>query len=194
MNFKRTLNEVLVDLDPYPMSRIDNLFNKIGEGNKYFASLDLQSDCWQIVIAISITWRDRCYKYTRPAFGLTSAGLIFSHCIAEALATVACRDIISYYIDDNLIHAKTFEECMFALEQLYTALCKFGLKLNPNKYTFLDSRGEVPRRNSKQRRILGRPWIRPRHQRNGTPNIEKGITKSYRPFRVSCMNRASVFE
>ena len=39
-NFKRTLNKVLVDLDPYPMPRIDYWFNRIGESNKYFASLD----------------------------------------------------------------------------------------------------------------------------------------------------------
>ena len=42
-NFKRTLNKVLVDLDPYPMPRIYHLFNRIGEGNKYFASRDLRS-------------------------------------------------------------------------------------------------------------------------------------------------------
>ena len=43
-NFKRTLNKVLVDLDPYLIPRIDQLFHKIGEGNKYFATLDLHSD------------------------------------------------------------------------------------------------------------------------------------------------------
>ena len=42
-NFKRTLNKVLVDLDPYPTPRIDQLFHKIREGNKYFATLDLRS-------------------------------------------------------------------------------------------------------------------------------------------------------
>ena len=36
-NFKRTLNKVLVDLDPYPIPTIDSTFNKIGEGNKYFS-------------------------------------------------------------------------------------------------------------------------------------------------------------
>ena len=42
-SFKTTLNKALDNLDPYPMPRIDHLFNKIGEGNKYFASLDLRS-------------------------------------------------------------------------------------------------------------------------------------------------------
>ena len=42
-SFKTNLNKALVKLDPYPMPRIDHQFNKIGEGNKYFASLDLRS-------------------------------------------------------------------------------------------------------------------------------------------------------
>ena len=45
-NFKRTLNKVVVDHDPYPMPRIDQLFHKIGEGNKHFATLDLRSGYW----------------------------------------------------------------------------------------------------------------------------------------------------
>ena len=124
-NFKRTLNKVLINVNPYPMPRIDHLLNRNGEGNKYFASLDLHSGYWQIEIderdrhKTAFTWRDRCYRYTRLAFGLTSAGQIFSRCIAEALATVASRDNISSYIDDNLIHAKTFDKYILALEQLF---------------------------------------------------------------------------
>ena len=57
----------------------------------------------------------------------------------EALATVASRDNISSYIDDNLVHAKTFDEYILALEQLFIALRKFGLKLNLDKCTFLTS-------------------------------------------------------
>lgn len=142
-NFKRTLNKVLVDLDPYPIPRMDHLLNKIGKGNRYFASLDLRSGYWQIEIdeqdrhKTAFTWKDKCYQYTRLAFGLTSAGQIFSRCVAEALATVTSRSNISSYIDDNLVHAKTFKEYIIALEQLFMALQKFGLKLNPDKCSFL---------------------------------------------------------
>ena len=144
-NFKRTLNKVLVDLDPNPMPRISHLFNRIGEGNKYFASLNLRSGYWQIKIdeqdrhKIAFIWSDRCYLYTCLAFGLTSAGQIFSRCIAEALATVASCDNISSYIDDNPVHAKTFDKYILTLEELFIALRKIGLKLNPYKCTFLTS-------------------------------------------------------
>ena len=144
-NFKRTLNKVLVDLNTYPMPQINHLFNRIGKGNKYFASRDLRSGCWQIEIderdrqKTAFTWRDRCYQYTRLTFGFTSAGQIFSRCIAEAQVTVASRGNISSYIDDNLVHTKTFDKYILALEQLFIALRKFGLKLNPDKCTFLTS-------------------------------------------------------
>ena len=127
------------------MPRIDHLFNRIGEGNKYFASLDLRSGYWQIKInqrdrhKTAFTWRDRRYQYICLAFGLTSAGQIFSRCIAEALVSVESRDNISSYIDDNLVNAKTFDKFILALEQLFVALRKFGLKLNPDKCTFLTS-------------------------------------------------------
>ena len=120
-NFKGTLNKVLVDLDPYPMPRIDQLFHKIGEGNKYFATLNLRSGYWQIEInernrhKTVFTWKYKCYQYTQLAFGLTSAGQIFSRCVAEALATVSAQSNISSYIDDNLVHAKTYGEYILML-------------------------------------------------------------------------------
>lgn len=144
-NVKRTLNKVLVDLDPYPIPTIDSTFNKIGEGNKYFSTPNLHNGYWQIVIdkldhhKTAFTWKGHCFQYTRLAFSLTSAGQIFSRCIADALDTVASRANISSYIDDNLIHAKTFEEYITALEQLFIVLRKFGLKLNPDKCVFLAS-------------------------------------------------------
>ena len=147
-NYKITLNKVLIDLDPYPPPRIDQLFHKIREGNKYFATLNFRSGYWLIIIdernrhKTAFTWKDKCYMYTQLAFSLTSAGQIFSRCVAEALVTVLSRSNISSYIDDNLVHPKTFEEYLVALEQLFAALCTFGLKLNPEKWTFLASEGK----------------------------------------------------
>ena len=62
---------------------------------------------------------------------------IFSRCVAEALATVSARSNTSSYIDDNLLHAKTYGEYVLALKPVFAALRKFGLKLNPEKCTFL---------------------------------------------------------
>ena len=76
-NFKDTLNRVLKDLDPYPMPTQDSLFNRVGNGNKYFATIDFKSGYWQIELEpkdrykTAFTWRGRCLQYCKVAFGLT---------------------------------------------------------------------------------------------------------------------------
>ena len=147
-NFKETLNRVLQDLDPYPMPTIDSLFNRIGNGNKYFATIDFKSGYWQIEIdpkdrhKTAFTWRGKCLQYCKLAFGLTCAGQIFSRCVAEALASVKTKESIVTYVDDNLVFAKTFKEFLFALEELFKALKSNGLKINPSKCTFIGHEAE----------------------------------------------------
>ena len=147
-NFKSTLNRVLVNPDPYPMPSMDSLFNKIGNGNKFFASMDLLKGYWQVEIdredryKTAFTWENRCYCYTRLAFGLTSAGAIFSRCVSQALEEIQTKQNIVSYIDDVLVYAKTLNEFIQALEQLFAALRKYGLKLNPKKCDFINTKAE----------------------------------------------------
>ena len=147
-NFKDTLNKCLRNKDPYPMPVMDDLFNRIGNGNQYFSTLDLKSGYWQIVIddedryKTACTWKGRCLQYTRVAFGLTCAGQIFSRCCSEALLTIETKNNIVTYIDDNLVFGKTFKEFITALEEIFKALQSYGLKLNPAKCNFMSSEAE----------------------------------------------------
>ena len=147
-NFKDTLNKCLKDLDPYPMPHMDDLFNRIGNGNQYFATLDLKSGYWQIEIhpedrhKTAFTWNGRCLQYTKVAFGLTCAGQIFGRCVSEALQTVDMKNNIITYVDDNLVFGKTFKDFITALEELFKALRRFGFKLNPAKCNFLGTEAE----------------------------------------------------
>ena len=147
-NFKDTLNKCLKNMDPYPMPHMDELFNRIGNGNEYFATLDLKSGYWQIVIdpedrhKTAFTWNGRCLQYTRIAMGLTCAGQIFSRCVSEALQTVDMKKNLVTYVDDNLVFGKTFKDFITALEELFKALRRYGLKLNPSKCNFLGSEAE----------------------------------------------------
>ena len=147
-NFKSTLNRVLINPDPFPMPSMDTIFHKIGNGNKYFASMDLLKGYWQCQIDINdrhktaFTWEGQCYQYTRLAFGLTSAGAIFSRCVAKALADVETKQNIVTYIDDVLVYGRTLSEFTHALTQLFEALQKHGLKLNPKKCDFINYKAE----------------------------------------------------
>ena len=49
-NFKSTLNQVLINPDPYPMPSMNTIFDKIGNGNRYFGTLDLLKGYWQVEI------------------------------------------------------------------------------------------------------------------------------------------------
>ena len=147
-NFKATLNRVLVNPDPFPMPSMDTIFHKIGNGNKYFASMDLLKGYWQCQIdtadrhKTAFTWEGQCYQYTRLAFGLTSAGAIFSRCVSKALTDVQTKKNIVTYIDDVLVYGKTMSEFTEALEQLFNALRKHNLRLNPKKCDFLNCQAE----------------------------------------------------
>ena len=147
-NFKPTLNRCLVDLDPYEMPNIERLFSKIGMGNQYFAKLDLKSGFWQIEIderdrhKTAFMWNNQTYQYRKLAFGLTTAGQIFSRAISEALSSIENKQNISTYVDDHLVCAKDFQSFIKALEELLKALDSNGLKLNPKKCQFLAKEAE----------------------------------------------------
>ena len=160
-NFKPTLNRALIHLDPYEMPSIEKIFTKIGTGNKYFAKLDLKRGYWQIPIhpddrhKTAHQWKGMTLQYAFLSMGLTSAGNLFSRAISQALEPVSQKESISCYIDDHLVHARTFEEYLQALDELLTNLAKFGLKLNPKKCDFISREQEF------LGRIVGEDGYRP---------------------------------
>ena len=154
LNLKCTLNKVLVELDPYPIPDMNELLTRIGKGNQYFASLDLRSGYWQVVIhpsdrhKFAFTWKGRCYMYSRLPMGLTSAGGVFSRAISDAFNTIPAlsKQNIATYLDDNLVFGRTFEDFKKTLSCLFTVLRTNGLCLNGEKCTFV----------AKQAKFLGR--------------------------------------
>ena len=110
--------------------------------------MDLLKGYWQCGIAESdrhktaFTWEGQTLQYTRLAFGLTSAGAIFSRCVSKALSEVETKRNIVSYIDDVLVYGKTIEDFTEALGQLFSALKKYGLKLNPKKCDFLNYKAQ----------------------------------------------------
>ena len=143
VNFKPTLNQVLVNLDPWPLPTIDSLMATVGTGNKYFASMDLRSGYFQIPIdkadrhKTAFMHQGRCMQFTRLAMGITSAGNIFCRAVGEALATIPDQRNLCTYSDDNLVFAKDFKTFIHALDTFLGALKEFGLRVNPEKCNFM---------------------------------------------------------
>ena len=90
-NFKPTLNQCLVDPDPFPMASTDEVFRQFKPGDKYFSSMDLFKGYWQCVLAkedrykTAFTFEGVTYAFIRLPFGLTTAGNSFSRQLAEVL-------------------------------------------------------------------------------------------------------------
>ena len=148
VNFKPTLNQVLINLDPWPLPTIDSLMASVGTGNRYFASMDLRSGYFQIPInendrhKTAFMHQGRCMQFTRLAMGITSAGNIFCRAVGEALATIPNKQNLCTYSDDNLVFAKDFKTFIQALESFLVALKEFGLRVNPEKCNFMSRSAE----------------------------------------------------
>ena len=149
-NFKRTVNKLLTSQADFAwqMPSCDEVFNEIGRGNTYFSSIDLKSGYWQIQVdeqdrhKFAFQWRNRTYQYCRVPFGWTIAGQTFSRCVGKALENVQNQENFKVYVDDVLVHSKTFDDQLSTLRQVFTALKTYGLKLNAKKCTFLQPEAE----------------------------------------------------
>jgi len=75
------------------------------------------------------------YEFNRMPFGLTNAPRAFQRLMCRVLRSV--QDVAAIYLDDILVHAKTIQELLEALERVLKLLREEGLTLNIEKCHFL---------------------------------------------------------
>ena len=143
-NFKRTLNEVLINQDSFPMESTAEVFAKIGPNNRYFSSVDLLSGYWQCKLdpadrhKTAFWWNKVCYQFVRLPFGLSCAGNSFSRQLAEVLRdALQTSPDIHVYLDDITMASSNFEDFMDAHRRVFKALIANGGRLKPKKCQFL---------------------------------------------------------
>ena len=148
-NFKNTINKRLCRPDPFPAPAIEEIFNGIEDGNRFFSSIDLQSGYWQLTIReedrhkTAFTWNDVTYQFVRLPFGYTASGACFSRAVATALTSVGFdRKKVIVYIDDIAILGKSIETFIANHEVVFKALKDFNLRLKARKCHFLKE--EIP--------------------------------------------------
>ena len=108
----RKVNQAIMN-DKYPLPSTEALLATLGNNNKYFAKVDLQSAYHQIKLdersqnltAIIISFGT--YKSTRMPFGIKSAPSAFQRIMNQVLAGVKK---VLVYLDDILIAAETEAE------------------------------------------------------------------------------------
>ena len=86
----RGLNKNLVE-DKYPLPGIDDLLARLGEGNKWFAKIDLEAAYHQIPLEknsqalTTVITHVGTFKYTVMPFGLKTAPSAFQRVMADVL-------------------------------------------------------------------------------------------------------------
>ena len=125
-------------LSLYPLLKIDEMFSKLG-GTTVFSTIDLRSGYYHI----GLTRESRAksafvvpmgkWQFKHTLFGLSQVPAYFQLLIDKVL--MDCSSFAMGYLDDIIIFSKT-EEHLQHLEEIFTRLCNFRLKLKHEKCSF----------------------------------------------------------
>ena len=147
VDFSRTVNRRITQVEPYRQPSVDEILNEIPTNSKYFSSVDLLHGYWQISIAgedqhkTAFWYGEEQWMFTRLPMGLKSSGNIFSREVAKVLGGAELDPAVFKYLDDVCVISPDFESHMKSLDQLFSCLVNFGLKLKPAKCTFGSTNG-----------------------------------------------------
>ena len=140
----RELNKV-TRKDTYPLPRVDDLLDQVGH-SKYFTTLDLASEYWQIRVApyscekTAFVTPHGLFQFRVMPFGLTNAPAVFQRLMHKVLMGLNPTDgnqFVSVYIDDVLIYSTSLNEHLKHLELVIQRIEGAGLKLKPSKCCFV---------------------------------------------------------
>jgi len=76
-----------------------------------------------------------CYCYTMIPFGLKNAGATYQRLMDRMLAPMIGRNVQAY-VDDMVVTSQVKDQHVSDLEELFTTIAKYRLKLNPEKCVF----------------------------------------------------------
>ena len=132
----RKLNEATLK-DSYPLPRIDDTLDALG-GSHWFSTLDLKSGYWQVAMdpadkeKTAFTIGGGLWHFRVMPFGLWNAPATFERLMDHILAGLPWS-VCLVYLDDIIVHDRTFSEQLENLQRVFTCLKKANLKLSPEK-------------------------------------------------------------
>ncbi|GJP37166.1 hypothetical protein CLOM_g21603 [Closterium sp. NIES-68] len=136
----RALNRVTIK-SRYPIPRTDEMIDNL-RGARYFSKIDLRGGYHRIRVFAddchksAFGNRYRSYEYTVMPFGLTNAPSTFQLTMNGVLRDLLDKCVI-IYLDDILIHSKTWEQHLKDLEAVFQLLQQHRLITKASKCEFL---------------------------------------------------------
>ena len=123
--------------DSYPLPSIDTLVDS-ASGWRLLSFLDAFSRYNQINMhprdecKTAFMTELSCYCYTVMPFGLKNAGATYQRLMDRVLASMIGRNVQAY-VDDMVVTSQVKDQHVADLEELFTTIAKYRLKLNPEK-------------------------------------------------------------
>lgn len=131
--------------DAYALPIVEEILQNLS-GNSFFTVLDAKSGYHQVNIKEEHKERTAFtvgplgfYEYNRMPFGLSNSPATYQRLMEEILGDLHLNTCM-IFLDDIIIFAKSYEEHMKRLEEVFNRLRTAGLKLSPKKCSFLMQR------------------------------------------------------
>src|SRR5436305_13552927 len=111
------------------------------EGSKWFSTMDMASGYWQIemdekdIEKTAFITHEGLYEWIVMPFGLTNAPATFQRTMQMVLGELFYT-IAPVYIDDIIVHSRTFEEHLEDVGRVFERIQGANLKLGPEKCKF----------------------------------------------------------
>ncbi len=124
--------------------RVDTTLDALA-GSRWFSTIDMKSGYWQVDMDKSdrekTAFSSGCglWQFTMMPFGLCNAPATFER-LMELVLSGLPWSVCLLYLDDILFHARTFDEEIFNLRQVFSRLRVANLKLNPKKCVLFRTR------------------------------------------------------
>ena len=126
---------MITEFDAEPVPDQEEIFAQLA-GDRYFSKIDLSKGYWQIPMAeqskpiTAFVTHDGLFHYNFMPFGLINSGATFSRVMRKLLRGIKN---VHNYIDDILIHTKTWEEHLQRIREVFSRLREANLTARPTK-------------------------------------------------------------
>ncbi|XP_068207579.1 uncharacterized protein [Palaemon carinicauda] len=130
----RKLNRITM-FHPEPMVTADDVFARLSESN-FFTKIDFTKGYWQIKVRsedvpkTAFVTPDGQYEFLKMPFGMVNAGATYVKCMRTLLKGL---DNVESYIDDLLVHTKSWSEHLETLQELFQRIRNANLTVRPSK-------------------------------------------------------------